>query len=316
MSGSTVYAAAYTGTVTGFDSGNGKQVWRVDTKRKLTGGVGADADLVVVGTLKGEVVALDLKGKQRWTAQMSSEVLSAPRVAEGIVVVRSGDGHIVGLDAQDGARKWDYQPSVPPLVLHGDAAVTLARGTVFAGLANGRLVALGLANGTVAWEAIVAQAKGANELERMVDIAGSPLVEEDQVCSVAFQGRVACFDPIKGTLVWGRDASSAVALASDPGTLYVSDEHGTLMALDRSSGATYWKTDKLYGRQLSAPVVIGRWVAVGDYQGYVHFLNREDGAFAARIATDGSAIVARPQRVGSNILVQTRNGGLYAIAVK
>jgi outer membrane protein assembly factor BamB len=150
----------------------------------------------------------------------------------------------------------------------------------------------------------------------MVDVAAAPLVDEEQACAVAFQGRVACFEPAKGTLLWGRDASSAVALASDPGTLYLSDERGTVMALDRDSGATYWKTDKLYGRQVSAPVVAGQFVAVGDYQGYVHFLNRNDGSFAARVATDGSPILARPQRVGSNVLVQTRKGGLFAIALK
>jgi outer membrane protein assembly factor BamB len=311
-----VFAASAKGTVARFDAANGKQVWRVETKRKLSGGVGAEAELVVVGTQKGEVLALDPNGKPAWTAQVSSEVLSAPRLAEGVAVVRSGDGRIVGLNAKDGSRLWEYASSMPPLLLRRDSGVTLARGAVFAGLHNGRLVALALATGAVGWEAAVAQPKGANELERMVDIGAAPLVDEEQVCAVAFQGRVACFDPVKGALIWGRDASSAAALASDPGTLYLTDELGTVMALDRGSGATYWKMDKLYGRQVSAPVVVGPFVAVGDYQGYVHFLNREDGAFAARVATDGGAIMARPQRVGPNVLVQTRKGGLFAIVVK
>jgi outer membrane protein assembly factor BamB len=311
-----VNAAANGSTDSRFDAASGKQLWRVDTKLALSGGVGADADRVVVGSQKGDVVALNLDGKQLWRAQVTSEVLSAPGVAEGMVVVRSGDGRIVGLDAKDGARKWEYATTLPPLLLRGSAGVTIARGAVFAGLHNGRLVALGLANGNVGWEGSVAQAKGANELERMVDIAAAPLVEEDQVCAVAFQGRVACFDAVKGALSWGRDASSAVGLASDPGTLYLSDERGTVMALDKGSGATFWKMDKLYGRQVSAPVVVGRYIAVGDFQGYVHFLNREDGAFAARVATDGSAITASPVRLGSNLLVQTRNGGLFAVAIK
>jgi outer membrane protein assembly factor BamB len=204
---------------------------------------------------------------------------------------------------------------MPPLLLRSDAGVAVARGAVFAGLHNGRLVSLGLTNGNVVWEATVAQPKGANELERMVDVAAAPIVDENEVCAVAFQGRVGCFDPSKGTVLWSRDASSAVSLGGDPGTLYMTDDRGTVQALDRSSGATYWKTDKLYGRQVSAPVIIGRFVAVGDLEGYVHFLNRDDGAFAARIATDGSPIVARPQRVGANVLVQTRDGGVYAIAV-
>jgi outer membrane protein assembly factor BamB len=229
--------------------------------------------------------------------------------------VRSGDGRIVALDANNGARKWEYIATLPPLILRGDAGVALTRGAVFAGLPNGRLIALGLTNGNVGWEGTVGQPKGANELERMVDIAAAPIVDEEQVCAVAFQSRVACFDPVKGTLLWSRDASSAVSLGADAGTLYMTDDRGTVQALDRTSGATYWKMDKLYGRQVSAPVVVGRFVAVADFEGYVHFLNRDDGAFAARIATDGSPILARPQRIGPNLLVQTRGGGVFAIAV-
>jgi len=311
----SVYAASSNGSVARYDSGSGKQLWRVDTKHPLTGGVGADGDRVLVGTKKGDVLALDLNGKTVWTSRVSSEVLSAPRLAEGMVIVRSGDGRIVALDAKDGARKWEYSASMPPLLLRSDSGVTVARGTVYAGLHNGRLVALGLAGGNVGWEATVAQPKGANELERMVDVAATPIVEEEEVCAVAFQGRVACFDAAKGTLLWSRDASSAVSLGGDPATLYMTDDRGTVQALDRATGATYWKMDKLYGRQVSAPVVVGRFVAVGDYQGYVHFLHREDGALAARLATDGSPIVARPQRIGANVLVQTRGGSVYVIAV-
>jgi outer membrane protein assembly factor BamB len=310
-----VYAASGSGVVARYDAASGKQVWRVDTKRPLTGGVGADADRVLVGTRKGEVLALDLNGKTVWTSRVSSEVLSAPRLAEGMVIVRSGDGRIAALDANDGVRKWEYSASLPPLLLRSDAGVAVARKSVFAGLHNGRLVALGLASGNLGWEATVAQPKGANELERMVDVAAAPVLEEDEVCAVAFQGRVACFDAVKGTLLWSRDASSAVSLGGDPGTLYMTDDRGTVQALDRSTGATYWKMDKLYGRQVSAPVIVGRFVAVGDFEGYVHFLHREDGALAARLATDGSPIVARPQRVGPNLLVQTRGGGVYLIAV-
>jgi outer membrane protein assembly factor BamB len=312
----SVYAASSNGVVSRYDAGSGKQVWRVDTKRPLTGGVGADADRVLVGTKKGEVLALDLKGKTVWTSRVSSEVLSAPRLSEGMVVVRSGDGRIVALDASDGARKWEYTASLPPLLLRSDSGITVARRNVYAGLHNGRLVALALASGTVGWEATVAQPKGANELERMVDVAAAPILEEDELCAVAFQGRVACFDAVKGTLLWSRDASSAVSLGGDPATLYLTDDRGTVQALDRATGATYWKMDKLYGRQVSAPVVVGRFVAVGDFEGYVHFLHREDGALAARLATDGSPILARPQRVGANVLVQTRSGGIYLIAVK
>jgi outer membrane protein assembly factor BamB len=310
-----VYAAGAGGTLARFDAATGKQAWRVDTKEPLSGGVGADAELVTVATKKGAVLAYDLKGKPAWKSQVSSEVLMAPRAGQGIVVVRSADGRIYGLDAKDGKTLWEYRFTLPPLLLRSDSGVVIARGVVIAGLAAGKVVALNLTNGNVIWEATLALPKGANELERITDIAAAPAVDADQACAVAYQGRVGCYDLTRGSLLWSRDASSSVALGLDPVTLYMSDARSSVLALDKSTGATIWKQDKLFARRTSAPVQTGLFVAVGDFEGYIHFLDRDDGGFAVRLSTDGSQIKARPVRLGSNILVQTREGGLYAVAV-
>jgi outer membrane protein assembly factor BamB len=150
----------------------------------------------------------------------------------------------------------------------------------------------------------------------VTDIAAAPVVSEEQACAVTFQGRIACYDVARGTLQWSRDASSAAPLAMDALSVYMTDENGVVVAFDKSSGATLWKQDKLSARGVSGPEVVGSLVAVGDYQGYVHFLERGDGAFVARVSTDGSAISAPPLRVGGNMLVQTRSGGLYAISIE
>jgi outer membrane protein assembly factor BamB len=316
LRGGAVFAAAYNGTVMRLDAANGKQVWRMDSDLQLSGGVGADTDLVLVGSDKGVVVAYSLEGKELWRSQVSSEVLSVPRTAGNLVIVRSGDGHIFGLDAANGERKWEYQATLPPLLLRDQSGVTPLRDLVLAGLPAGKLVGLNLSTGVQVWDAVLAQPKGANELERVTDIAAAPVVSDDQACAVAFQGRIACYDGAKGTLQWSRDASSAASLAVDAVTVYMTDSNGVVVAYDKASGATLWKQDKLLARGVSGPGVVGSLVVVGDYQGYVHFLERTDGAFVARISTDGSAISAPPLRVGSNVLVQTRGGGIYAIAIK
>lgn len=313
----SIYAASRGGQLVRLDAANGKPIWRVDTKEKLSGGVGADAGLVLVGSLKGVVLAYSTDGKPLWRAQVTSEVLGAPRAAEGIVVVRSADGRFFGLDAASGARKWEYQVTLPPLVLRAHSSVTIVRKLVLAGLPAGRMIALDLASGTPVWEALLAQPKGDNELERITDIAAAPVVVEgDQACAVAYQGRVACVDIGKGALAWGRDASSAGRLGVDPLTVFVTEANGTVLAFDKGSGATVWKQDKLLNRGVTGPTVAGGFVAVGDYQGYVHVLDAEDGAFAARIGTDSSAIGSEPLRAGDNVVVQTREGGVFAIAVK
>lgn len=311
-----VYSANFAGQIARFDVASGRQVWRIDSGQKLTGGVGAGAGMVVVGTSKGEVLASDGDGKSLWKTTVSSEVLAPPLADAGVVVVRSGDGRIFGLDAADGKRKWVYQRSMPALTVRSSAGMALSRGAVFAGYAGGKLVAMNVANGMVGWEATVSQPRGATELERITDITSLPLLDERQVCAVAYQGRVACFDIQSGNPIWARELSSSAGLAADRRNLYVSDDKGAVVAFDKATGTSVWKQDKLFARRLSAPHVQGSYVVVGDYQGYLHFLNRDDGSFAARIATDGSAIVAPPVGFGEGFVVQTANGGLFAVTVQ
>ncbi|WP_173066026.1 outer membrane protein assembly factor BamB [Sulfurimicrobium lacus] len=312
----SVFAAGYGGSLARFEGDSGKLQWRVETGKKLSGGVGVGEGLVMVATRKGEVLAYDLDGKSLWQAQVSSEVLSAPQASDGVVVVRAADGQIFGLDAHDGKRKWVYQRALPTLAIRSHAGVVVSRGGVFAGYAGGKLVAISLSNGILGWEANVAQPRGATELERIADITSLPVVDGNHVCAVAYQGRVACFDILSGNPVWARDMSSLTGLALDKSNIYVSDARGAVHALDKNSGASIWKQDKLLFRRVSTPVVAGSHIAVADLEGYVHVLSREDGSFAGRAATDGSAVGAEPQMLGQNILVQTRNGGLFSLAIQ
>lgn len=315
--GDSVYAAAGDGTLARFDSG--RQVWRISAGHGLSGGVGSDGKLVVVGTPKGEVLAFDAEtGHEAWKARVSSEVLAAPAVGDGLVVVRSGDSRLFGFEAANGKRRWVYQRTTPALSLRSNVGVLLAGNAVLAGFPGGKLVAVASANGAALWEVAVAQPKGATELERIADISSMPVVDGREVCAVAYQGRVACFDMSNGSQLWSREISASAGLDMDAKSVYVSDEKGALHALDRANGASLWKQDKLLLRGLSRPLVLGKHVVVADYQGVVHVLKSDDGAFAARLSTDGSAIAAEPKRIaGANsFLVQTKNGGLYALSAR
>ena len=311
-----VYAAGNDGYIASYDAESGKQKWRIDSGKKLSAGVGAGDGLVIVGTSKGEVLAFDAEGKSLWQSQVSSELLSAPQSEDGIVVVRTGDGRIFGLNAQDGKRKWVYQRATPVLTVRSNAGVVVSRGAVFAGFAGGKLVAFSLSTGNVGWEATVALPRGATELDRIADITSLPVLGGREVCAVAYQGRVACFDVQSGNAIWSRDISSIAGMTLDQRYVYVSDDKGSVIALDKATGSSAWKQDKLFARRISAPIVQRGYVAVADLEGYVHLLSREDGAFAARLATDGSPVRAQPLPLDSGFLVQTRNGGLYALTAQ
>jgi outer membrane protein assembly factor BamB len=315
--GNVVYAVGAAGGVAGFDAASGGEASRFNAGQRVSGGVGADNGLVLLGTSKGEVLAFDRAGKPLWKAQVSGEVLAPPQAREGIVVARAGGGRIYGLDAATGKQKWAYQKTTPALSVRTHAGVVIDRGAVFAGFPGGRLVGIALSNGNVGWEAVVSLPRGTTELERVADITSPPLIDGGRVCAVAYQGRLACFDATRGTLIWARDVSSIAGLSADDRYLYVTDDKNAVLAFDKTTGASLWRQDKLVGRNVSGPLPVGRYVAVGDIEGYVHLISREDGAFAARIATDGSAIGAPPLAIDrSTFVVQTRNGGVFAITVQ
>jgi len=316
LAGNTVVAAGADGTIVRADAASGRQMWRVKAGTDLTAGVGTDGQLVVVGGAKGQLLAFDMDGKKLWTAQLSSEILSAPAVAQGMVIARSIDNRIVGFDARTGEKKWTVQRTAPPLTLRLAPGMVVHGTDVIVAQPGGKLLALIIATGAPRWEVEVGVARGATELERVTDIGGVPVIFENDVCAVAYQGRVACFDIATGSAKWTRDLSSEAGVAVDQRFVFAPDDKGALFAFNREGGASAWKNDKLSYRRLSTPVSYGRAVAVGDYQGYVHFLSREDGAFLARAATDGSPIMSTPLVAGTNLIFQTQNGTVTAIAVE
>jgi len=275
------------------------------------------ANLVLLGTSTGHVLAYDQQGKLLWKSRVSSEVLNVPRVHVDIVVVRAGDGRIFGLSAVDGSRKWVFQRSTPALTLRSSAGIVIADGVVYAGYAGGKLAAVKADDGSSLWEATVAQPKGTTEIERIADITSLPVVDGPAVFAVAYQGKVAGIDRASGRIGWSRDISSYTGINIESGRLYLSHAQGAVYSLDANSGKTFWRQGDLRYRQITAPLPMGELVAVGDLQGHVHFMQREDGAFAARVKTDDSAIMPQMTAFGSgNLLAQTRGGGLYAIALQ
>jgi outer membrane protein assembly factor BamB len=314
--GDAVFAAARDGTVVRLDAAKGAERWRAALERRLSAGVGAGERTVVVATEEGEVIALEAAdGKLRWRARVSSEVLAPPAVGGGLVLVRSIDNRIFAFGEDDGKRRWVYQRAPASLIVRSPSGMTIAGDSAYAGFSGGRLAALSLSNGAVRWESAVALPRGATELERVSDVVGEPALQGREVCAAAYQGRVGCFEATSGRQVWSRELSSLTGVDVDARYAFVSDDRGAVHALDRSTGRSVWKQDRLAHRQLSQPAASGNVVAVGDLEGYVHFLSRESGAFVARYASGGGPVRAAPVGLAASLLIQTQDGTLLNLAL-
>lgn len=309
-----IYAASPDGTVVALDALNGRQLWSNATRLPISGGVGLSAPgLVLFGTIQGEVVALRQQdGQEAWRAQVTSEVLAPPRADGGVVVVRSIDGRFTGFDARSGERLWIHTHVVPALSLRGNSPPLVAGNLVIAGLDTGKLLVLSLDQGLPLTEKTIAPPRGRTEIERLIDIHSEPKAFVDTLYVAAYRGSVAAIDMRSGDLLWSRDVSSYAGLDVDARQVYVSDDTDAVLALDRRSGGTLWKQAELTGRRLSAPVVSGNLVVVGDFEGYLHWLSQDSGRIVGRIRATSRAITAPPLAVGDIVFVQDQGGTLSA----
>lgn len=307
--GSNVYVAGTDGVVAAIDARTGGDLWRVTTKPQLTAGVGSDGRYVGVVNRSNELVVLD-GGREIWRQKLNASTLTAPFVAGERVFVLAGDRSVSAFDAATGRKLWQQQRPGEALVLQQSGVILSVGDTLLVGL-GGRLMGLNPQTGSVRWETPIANSRGTNEVERLVDLVAGVSRSGDQVCVRAFQSTVACVDGVRGTTVWNKAAAGATGVGGDSNVIYGSESDGTVVAWRRSDGDKLWANDQLKFRGLSAPLLVGRSLAIGDANGYLHFLSRETGATLNRVSTDGSAVVAGPVLVGQTVVVVTRRGGVF-----
>ena len=308
-----VYAASHDGEVIAMSAQNGRRLWVVKTKLALSAGPEVDGGLVVLGSSDGDIIALEAAdGKERWRKSIGSEILARPLIAKDVVVIRTVDGHVEGLAAADGAQRWAVDEQVPRLTLRGTAPPILAGDRIIAGFDNGKVLAIDPRNGDVMWDAIVNAPHGRTELERLADIDAPARVSGDDIFVVGFQGRVAMLALDSGQIWWARDASSYRGFTMDDDNLYLTNSDSVVIAMKRSDGAVLWEQDAMKRRGLSAPALDGDALVVGDFEGYVHWLDKATGEIVARQKTDGERITNSAVTSDAEVFVQTDSGKLLA----
>jgi len=314
----TAVAVDYEGNVSSYDVLTGRQLWQTDLDIPVAAGVGGGNGLIIVGSQEGNILALDEKnGHLLWKKKLSSEVLAPPKADMDVVVARTADGRMTGLSVTDGHVLWAYQRTVPLLSLRGASEPVLADDKVVAGYANGKLVALSIVDGNVIWEESVAVPRGRTELARLVDIDSAPVIKNGVVYVVAYNGRLAALSLDSGRMLWSREMSSRSGLDVDSGeSIYVTDDSGYVWAVQDGSGDALWRQTRLLRRKVTAPVIVGDYVIVGDLEGYVHWLSREDGRFVTRVRVSNEAIRSKPVVKDDLVFVTASDGTLTAFRIQ
>ncbi len=309
VSGSTVALASSDGVVASLDARTGAELWRTSLGTSIAAGVGSDGRFVALVTRGNELVVVQ-SGREVWRQKLQAPGFTAPLVAGGRVFLLAADRSVTAFDAQSGRKLWNQQRPGESLVLRQSGVLLAVGDTLVAGLA-GRLVGINPANGAVRWEAPIASPRGTNDIERLVDLVGRSSREGPVVCVRSFQAAVGCVDAVRGSLLWTRPAAGSVGVDGDDKFVFGVEADGKIVAWRRADGERAWVSERLRYRNLTAPLVIGRSLAVGDETGFVHWLSREDGSALTRLATDGSALVVAPVLADGTLIAVTRNGGVF-----
>lgn len=291
-----VFVAERSGKLRSFDA-QGKVIWQVQTGLRLSAGPALVDGALILGTLDGEVVAMEAQdGQERWRASLSSEVISLPAGEGDLVAVRSGDGRVYGLSASDGERRWTVNRAVPALTLRGSGPLVVGRRAVFVGMDNGRVLALGRDDGEPLWEEAVSVPAGRTEIERIVDVDADLLLIENVLFAASYGGDLVAYEAGSGRVLWQRSLASYTGMAVDGQCLYVTDVDSVLWCLDPRNGAAIWEQNQLKHRKLSAPLAYRGNVLVGDYEGYMHVVSAVNGRIIGRSRATGEAIRAPMQQ--------------------
>ena len=316
LSKDRIYAASSDGVIVALDRHSGKEIWELELEVNLSGGVGHFEDSIFVGTSEGYVTRLNADdGQEVWSTRLQGEVLAAPQGDGKFVVAQTYDGRLQGLDFSTGEKLWVHDSNLPVLTVRGTSTPILRNGVVYAGFANGRVLAFNAATGAISWETRVAISQGRSEIERIVDVDGTMVLIGGELYAASYQGRLVGIDITNGRKIWQQDASSYSGVSQGFGNVYISDENGTLTAYLRNGQGIRWEQDALGFRNLSRPTPVNSYVAVADFEGYVHLVSQVDGEFVGRTKTDGDGVRADMIGDGNLLYVYGNSGKLFAYEI-
>ncbi|MEX0446921.1 outer membrane protein assembly factor BamB [Xenorhabdus sp. SGI246] len=321
--GSTVYVADRHGIVKAFEIDSGKELWSTDLSEKtgllssrlsalLSGGLTVSGDRLYVGTEKAKVIALDsTNGKVEWESQVAGEALSRPVVSDGLVLIHTGNGMLQALNENDGSVAWSINMDTPSLSVRGESAPAIAYGAAIVGGDNGRISAVLLSQGQLIWQQRISQVTGATEIDRLNDVDMTPVISDNVIYAIAYNGNLVAMDMRSGQIIWKRDLGSVNDMVVTDNNIFIVDQDDRILSLRKSDGVTIWSQNNLLHRNLTAPEMYNGYLVVGDGEGYLHWLNMADGQFVAQHKVDSSGLLSRPVIASDKLMVQAKDGAVY-----
>lgn len=317
-----IYAASRSGQVKAIDLLNGHTIWDKNLSKStlfssktalFSGGVSADDKYVYVGSERAVVYALDRNdGNVIWEKPVKGEVLARPISSEDKLIVYTASGNLQALNRNTGEDVWDVMLEVPPLSLRGNSTPTIAHGAAILGDDTGHVNAYYINDGQLIWQQRISHPSGSTEIAKLNDVDSTPVIEGNLAYAIGYNGNVVALDLSNGQIVWRKEMGSTHSFAVDNQHLFVVDQDDNVQAVSKNGGTVFWTQADLLHRQLTDPVLYENYIVLGDFEGYLYWLSKDNGEVVAKTQVSSSGLISKPLVVDNKVIVQAKNGDIYA----
>lgn len=317
-----VYAAGRGGQVKAIDLATGNTLWNVDLSKGslfssqsalLSGGVSVDDKYVYIGSERATLFALNKNdGSIAWQKETKGEIIAKPISTENNVIIRTTSGYLQAFTQEAGNDVWDTNIDVPNLTLRGQSTPAVAYGAIILGDDSGRVSAYFAKDGQLIWQQRISQPSGSTEIAKLNDVDTTPVVDQGLVYAIGYNGNIAALDLSNGQIVWKKALSSTNSFALEKNNIFVVDQDDNIYSLAKNGGSIIWKQSDLLHRQLTDPVIYQDYVIVGDFEGYLYLIDINSGEIKSKTQVSSSGLSAEFTVVDNKIVVQAKNGNVYA----
>lgn len=305
-----IASATSDGVVSVVNAKTGAFVWKYKLKTSINAGSGFDGSRVAVVSGNNDLYVLE-GGKVLWQHNLGAQSFTAPLVAGLRVFVLLADRSVIAFDAQSGRKLWSQQRTGDALVLKQAGVLAPFHNVLLTGL-GARLTAMDSLTGKILWESALANPRGINDLERLVDLVGPIGREGDIICTRAFQTQIGCVAADIGKLIWTRPSQGEEGVSVKENQLVSIESNGQILAWRVNNGDRLWDKDEFKNHHLTAPLISSKGIFVGDAAGWVYLLSKTNGVVLARYPIGSKrGFASTPSALDDqHMIIATKNGYL------
>lgn len=291
----------------------GNEIGNIELEHKIISGLSGDNDNLYFVDSDGFLNSINHNGSYNWRSFVG-EVYSNLLPIDNKIFVKTTNSIFISLKKNDGSILWNYKAPTPPLTIRSWGDIKYSDDILYSGISSGKIIALDSKTGSLVWEATYSEPRGTSDIDRANDSASAPIIGNTFLYIVSTKGHLASLVKTGGDIIWKRPFSSFYGLSDNNESLISIHNSGVLYSFDKESSKVNWRNSVLKGRAPNFVIILENIFLVGDYEGYIHFFNIENGKNIGRTQFGNTYFVdTHLVAESNNIILSNQDGNIFSI---